>query len=72
MDQEVANLMLRKPNIFCMAMLPSLASQQQGGAMAAEAQQANTALLAAAAARLELFKLDYAMDCQAMQTFPHG
>ena len=60
LDQEVANLMLRKPGIFFAAMLPSLASQQQAGAvMAAETQQASAALLAAARARFDLFKLEY-------------
>ena len=46
LDQEVANLMLRKPSIFFVAMLPSLACQQQAGAgMAAATQHANAALL---------------------------
>ena len=74
LDQEVANLMLRKPGIFFLAMLPSLASQQQqpGAGMAAEAQQANAALLMAATARFELFKLDYTKDIQAMKQFSLG
>ena len=73
MDQEVANLMQRKPSIFFVSMLPSLASQEHAGAgMAAEAQQANAALLAAASARLELFRIDYAKDIQAMQRFSMG
>ena len=68
LGQEVANLRLRKPGIFFVAMLPSLASQQQQGAvMAAETQQANAALLAAARARVDVFKLEYAKDIQAMQ-----
>ena len=73
LDQDVANLMLRKPSIFFVAMLPSLASQQQAGAgMAAATQQANAALLAAATARLELFKLEYAKDVEAMERFSLG
>ena len=73
LDQEVANLMLRKPGIFFVAMLPTLDSQQQASAvMAVETQQANAAVLAAATDRLELFKLEYAKDVQAMQRFSLG
>ena len=73
MDSEVANLMLRRPTVFCAEMLPSLASQTTtGAAMAAEAQAASSALRTAAAARFELFTVDYFSDVQAMQSFSVG
>ena len=73
MDQEVSNLMLRKPTVFFPGMLPSLAFQLEAGSTERmEAERTSSAMQAAASARYALFKVEYAKDCQTIQTFSLG
>ena len=73
LDQEVSNLMLRKPTVFVPGMLPSLAFQLEAGSTERmEAERTSSAMQAAASARYALFKVEYAKDCQTIQTFSIG